>query len=224
MRLRSFVLAAVAVLLLGGSARADFVYEFAQGGTFGNSFSVNQGSTIAIQVYLAQQNGSTNLTNPGLVDGGVSLNFSATSPFTISSTSNISPNSSQFAGPNTTSLSTSSGTTTATVQVHNSSPVVASTTDASGNAVILLGTFTFTGSTPGSGNTLTALPDPSSNNNVDGNNVVLDSMIHNSTAAITVVAVPEPGSLLLAGLAAAGFAGGAWRRRRQRLAATAAQP
>jgi hypothetical protein len=219
MRLRSCVLATIAALLLGGSARADFVYEFAQGGTFQNSFLVNQGSTINIQVYLAQTTPSTNLTSPGLIDGGASLQFSASAPFTVTSSGNITPNP-QFAGPNNTSVSTSGGTTTATVQVHNATPVVATTTDPSGNAAILLGTFTFSGVSAGTGITFTALPDPSSSNNVDGNHVVLDSLVHNSSAAITVVAVPEPGSLLLAGLAATGFAGAAWRRRRQRQTAT----
>jgi hypothetical protein len=218
MHLRFLLPALLGALLLGGSARADFQYQFTDSsGTASSAFTVNAGSTVDIRVYLLQTGSSTNLSANGLVDGGVSLSFSATAPFTVASTSNITPNSA-FGGPNNTSLTTSGGTTTATVQVHNNSPILAPTGGADANR-ILLGTFTFTGLTAGTAVTLTALPDPSTQNNIDGLNNVLDSMVHNSQAAITVNAVPEPSTLVLTGLLACGFAGAAARRYRRRVVA-----
>jgi hypothetical protein len=52
------------------------------------------------------------------------------------------------------------------------------------------------------------------NDNVLGNGTVLDALIHNSSAVITVTAVPEPGSLVLVGFAASAAGLAAWRRRR----------
>jgi hypothetical protein len=226
MPLRFCILAVAATVLGGGTARADFAYEFATTSgtttTFGSSFSVPQGSTIALQVYLVQTNGptvnSTNLSANGLLQGGVSLSYTTTSPFSIASTSAIAP-SAAFGGSsnpnNNTSLSTASGTTTATVQVASSTAVFPTTTDASGNAAILLGTFTFTGNSTGSATTVTALPNANTANNVDGANNNLDSLIQQSSAVITVTAVPEPGSAVLSGLFALGLAGVAARRLRR---------
>jgi hypothetical protein len=213
-------LAFLACLVATAPGRADFVFQFADtSGTPTSTFTVNQGSTVGVNVYLVQQGGSTNLSSNGLVDGGVSLQFSSSGPFTISSASNITPNAA-FAGANTTSLSTNAGTTTATLRVHDNSGVFAPTTGPDANR-ILLGTFTFSGVSPGTGLTVTALPDPNSANNVDGASTNLDSMIHNSSASITVTAVPEPGSLILTGLAASAFGFGAWRRRRRKFVALA---
>jgi hypothetical protein len=213
MHLRYLLPALVGALLLGGRARADFQFQFTDStGAAASAFTINGiGNTVDIRVYLLQTGGSTNLTAAGLTDGGVSLQFSSSGHFTVSSASNITPNSAQFAGPNNTSLTTNAGTTSATLQVHNNSGVLAPTTGADANR-ILLGTFRFTGTSIGSGLTVTALPDPMNPNNVDGNGVNLDSMIHSSSASISVV--PEPGSLILAGLAGSALCFGAWRRRR----------
>jgi hypothetical protein len=221
MHLRLFTIALAATLLLAGAARADFQYEFAQGGTVGTSFSVAQGSTIDIQVYLLQTNGpttnSTNLTAKGLSFGGVALQYSASAPFSIASTSAITPNSAF--STSSPALSTSSGTTTASLQLQNDSPVFAPTTGTNAGA-ILLGTFTFTGSSVGTSTTVSALPNANGANNVDGAGTNLDSLIANSSASITVTAVPEPGSVVLTGLLALGIAGAA-RRRLRRAPATA---
>jgi hypothetical protein len=218
MVLRYFLPALVASLLLGSSAKAGFQFQFTDSsGNAASGFTISgPGSTVDIRVYLLQTGGSTNLSANGLVDGGVALQFSSSAPFTVSSAANITPNSAQFAGTNNTSVTTSSGTTTATLQVHNSTPVLAPTSGANANR-ILLGTFTFTGLSNGSAVVVTALPDPNSANNVDGAGNNLDSMITNSNAAITVV--PEPSALLLTGLlAVGGVAGTAWRRSRRRAA------
>jgi hypothetical protein len=67
---------------------------------------------------------------------------------------------------------------------------------------------------PGSALTVTALPNAGSNF-VDGAGNTLDSLIMNSSANITVTAIPEPGTVILTGLFAAGFGAHAWRRRRR---------
>jgi hypothetical protein len=220
MHLRLFSIALAATLLLGEAARADFQFEFAQGGTVGNSFSVSQGSTISIQVYLLQTNGptvnSTNLTANGLTFGGVALNYSSSAPFSIAGTSSITGNPS-FSTSSPT-LSTSGSTTTAALQVFNNTAVFAPTTGSNAGA-ILLGTFTFTGNTIGSGTTVSALPNSNGANNVDGAGNNLDSLIQNSSVVITVT--PEPGSVILTGLFALGIACAFASARRLRSHATA---
>jgi hypothetical protein len=217
-----YLLTTVAALLLTGSVQADFAYVFVNTAdstnTPTNTFNVGQGSTVTIAVYLEQTNGpttnSTNLSANGLVAGGVALQYSSTAPFSTTAGA-ITPNSA-FLGPNNSGVSTSGNTTSAVLQVNSSSPVYGATVlggSSSSNAAVLLGTFTFTGNTVGSAVTVSALPNASSANNVDGAMNNLDSLIQNSSATITVVAVPEPASILLTSLAVAGFGAGVVRRR-----------
>jgi len=214
MRPRSLVVALVGCLLAVGSARADLVFQFADAsGNASSAFTVNAGSTVDVRVYLLQTSSTTTLSSAGLLDGGVALKFSSTAPFTVSSSSAITP-SSAFGGPNNTNVSTSGGTTTASVQVHDDGGVLAPTTGADANR-ILLGTFTFSGLSAGSAVTVSAFPDPKSANNVDGNHNNLDSLITQSSAAITVVAVPEPSTVILCALGTCAVGVGAWRRRRR---------
>jgi hypothetical protein len=80
---------------------------------------------------------------------------------------------------------------------------------------ILLGTFTFTGVSAGSTLTLTAQPHPAPfQNNILGDGTQIDPLIANSSAVITVTAVPEPSTLVLTGLTASVIGFGRWRRRR----------
>jgi hypothetical protein len=216
MKLRIGLVSAVLTMMLSADvARADYTFLFTDSsGNASTSFSVKVGQTVDIRVYLAQTGSTTGLSSTGLDSGGVQLNTSNSS---IANVTNVTAN------PAFDSSSTATGAN-ANVTEHQtiSSPVKAPTSGADANR-ILLGTFTFTGVSAGSTLTVTAIPSTGTNVNVLGDGTVLDSMIVGSSAAITVTAVPEPGSMLLAGLAVAGFgAGVVYRRlRRPKLAAQA---
>jgi hypothetical protein len=211
MRIRYLLVVAV-LTLLPGRGSADYIFEFFDpvAGTFTNNFTLNVGASANVQVYLAQTGSTTTLTTgPGLKAGGVALSFNQTIA-NVTSTSAISP-SSAF---DTSTKSVGTGTAGLNVFQTTSSPVLAPTTGPTANA-ILLGTFTFTGVSAGSTLALTAEPHPAPfQNNVLGDGTGIDSLIANSSAVITVVAVPEPGSLVLTGLAASAISLGIWRRRR----------
>jgi hypothetical protein len=245
MRLRSLAAVLVGLVLHNSSARADMQYQFefaTQSGstvTFGTAFTVSQGQTISLQVYLAgaTPTGNANLSSSGtgLTDGGVSLQYAsngngngAVSLGAASTTPGTITPGPAFGGPNNRTVTTgqngpfgANNTSTGTVEVHSATPVFATVSDGSGNQAILLGTFTFTGSTPGTAATISAFPNQSGSSNVDGSGASLDGLISQSGATISVTAVPEPGSLILTGLAASALGLGAWRRRRRTLVALA---
>ncbi len=208
MRIRSVILIA-ALTLLPGRAAADYSFVFADStGTYANSFTVAQGSTVSVEVYLMQTNGATGLTASGLTSAGVALNFNQAIA-NVPNAAAITPN----PAFNTSQTSVGTGTASLNEQQVASGPVFAPTTGPNTGAV-LLGTFNFTGVSAGTTVTLTAQPHPAPfDNNVLNDGTVLDGMIANSSAVITVTAVPEPGSLLLGGLAAAGLGAGVLRRR-----------
>jgi len=220
----------MALLAIGGNARADYFYEFtdssgnaASNATATNpgSFSttVNQGSIVNIRLYLVQDNAGTSngLTTVGLNSAGVQLNTSSPGIATVTA---VTPNAAFGSSSTTTGASAS-----VSEFINGSTGVIAPTTGPDANRV-LLGTFTFTGVSGGSTLTLTALPgmnpDNVLNNGSMGNpGTAIDGFITTfPSASITVVAVPEPGSLLLSGMAVAAFAGGWYRRRRQQLSAS----
>jgi hypothetical protein len=214
MRIASRFLVAVSLALAtGGVARAGYVFQFTDSsGTAQSAFTVNQGSTIDIRVYLMQTGPDTGLSASGLSQGGVQLNYNG-SIAGVASGSAVTANPAFTDTPTVTVTSNSASLNVATL---NGSGVMAPTTGADANRV-LLGTFTFTGVSAGTTTALTAdpHPNPAIADNVLANSTVLDSLIANSSVAITVNAVPEPGTLVLTGLLAAGIAGGAARRFRR---------
>ena len=83
----------------------------------------------------------------------------------------------------------------------------------SGALGILLGTFTFNaGPTSGTDVLTIGLKDASGGDNVAFDGTPFDAMSHSSTTSFVVSPVPEPGTVVLVGMAAAGM--GIWRRRR----------
>jgi hypothetical protein len=216
MRSLTLLSAAITALLLsGGLARADYIFQFADStGTpiSNNSITVNQGGTLAIQVFLLQDNtGSSNgLNTLGLVNAGVQLN---TQTATTANVTSVATNPA-FDPPQPGNTGIGANAFLIESAVVNP-PVVSPNTDPNR---ILLGTFTFTGITGGQSTvSVTSLPG-SGADNVLSDNTVIDGLIQNSTLAITVNAVPEPGTMLLTGLGAAAIAFGSWRRRVARLA------
>jgi hypothetical protein len=223
MRIRNVSCLAVALLLLGGGvARADFSFVFTDGSgntVANNAFSVNQGSTLNIQIWLLESNGETRLRSPGLNTGGVKLTYNQT----IANVTTVTGNT----GTGAFDMSTNNiGTGSAIVrdfQTNNTGTGVVAPSTGTNADRILLGTFTFTGVSPGSTSTLTALPDagaipPISDNTLNDSPTFtsLDSLIQNSSAVITVTAVPEPGSLALVTLFSAGMVGMVIRRLRRK--------
>jgi hypothetical protein len=211
----------VAGLLLGtGTARADYVYQFADSsGNVSSNFSVAVGSTVSIEVFITQTGSTTGLSATGLNQGGVAVTGYSTSTATVPNTSAITPNDSNNGGPfNPAFTSTNVSGNTASVQVGLASGgVMAPTSGANANR-ILLGTFTFTGVSAGVTNVVTTSPNPGSNVNILADGTVIDP-VGNVNAVINVTAVPEPSTFVLAGLLATGIAGAAWRRSHRRVAA-----
>jgi hypothetical protein len=211
------VAAALAALFTGTAARADYVYEFDSGSTPMSSFTVAAGSTVTVNVYLKELDTNGTLQSQGLQSAGVNVISDAPSAASVASASAIAAN------PGFANQSNSVSGGTATLQADNfgNANIVF---PASGDPNrILLGSFTFTGNAAGTANLTAQNIDPTGefSYNVTGSGNSLDSLISNGTATITVTAVPEPGGLLLGGLAAAGLGVGAWRRWRKRVLALA---
>jgi hypothetical protein len=209
MKLRiGFVSAVLTMMLSADVARADYTFLFTDSsGNASTSFSVAVGQTVDIRVYLAQTGSTTGLSSTGLDSGGVQLNTSNSS---IANVTKVTANSAFDVS------STATGASANVTEHQTISPSVKAPTSGTDANRILLGTFTFTGVSSGSTLTVTAIPSTGTNVNVLGDGTVLDSMIVGASAAITVTAVPEPGSMLLAGLAVAGFGAGIMYRRLRR--------
>jgi hypothetical protein len=207
MKLRiGFVSAVLTMMLSVHGARADYTFLFTDSsGTASNSFTVKQGQTIDIRVYLAQTSSTTGLSSTGLNAGGVQLNTSTSS---IANVTNVTANSAFDTN------STNAGSSASVTEHQTTSSAVLAPTSGTDANRILLGTFTFTGVSTGTTLTVTAVPSTGTSVNVLGDGTVIDSMIHNASAAVTVV--PEPSSLILTGLAAAALGTGLVRRRLRR--------
>lgn len=206
MRIRLFLLTIAVTLCLVPTARGDYTFEFTDSSNVDQTnFTVAEGGTVQIKVWLQETNGGTTLTTTGVTDAGVKLTFG--SNVTVKTSSDIAENSAQF----TSGVSKSVGSGSASLNVSNSTAVKAASNH------ILLGTFTFTGVTAGVTTAVTVDPHGGFDDTVLADSTVIDGMIANASAAITVTAVPEPGSFFLCGLAAFGMMGGAYRARRRRL-------
>ncbi len=213
-RLPPILFAMLALGLTSEVARAGYEFRFADAsGNYTNSFSFDATSTptIDIRIYLVQTGGSTGLSSSGLVSSGVKLTYGGTVA-NVANTGDIFQNAAFDDTPNKSVTGTDATLRQAT---DLNGPVTAPLAGADANRV-LLGTFRFTGLTVGSELTLTTDPNafPVGNNVLD-DGTVLDSLIANDSAVITVTAIPEPGTMLLSGILALGVAGGAVRRFRR---------
>jgi hypothetical protein len=180
--------AALLMLLLSvGLARADYTFQFANSaGTPATNFTVAQGGTIDILVYLFENDTAGLLHLVGLNDAGVRLNTQTATAANVTATTG---------NPSFDKVRTTTGATAFIKEsVKNVPPV---TSPANDQSRILIGTFTFTGlSADSSTMVVTSLPN-GAGDNVLGDGTVIDSLITNSSATVTVTALPEPRTLLL---------------------------
>jgi len=200
--------------------------------------SFNPGSTITWRVYLADQGGTaapflnkTTTGANGTIQGiaGFGVTVSSSNPSAVAVTSNpappggINPVSPNITGTPWVGVGASANNNQSTANAVNlvafifsPSPVATVTADATGR--IFVGTYQFTVPAGASGSaTLTAATRPVFTV-YSGDNTVLDPSLGSGTQALTITAVPEPGSMLLCGLGAVGLA--AYRRRTRKATVT----
>jgi len=216
-RLLPLIIALVGLGVSADAARAGYEFRFADSsGTFTNSFSFDATvtPTVDIRVYLVQTGGDTGLSATGLVSSGVKLSYGGTVA-NVAGPANVFANAAFDDTPNKTVTATEAALRQAT---DVNPPVKTLTTGPDANRV-LIGTFRFTGLAVGSELTLTVDPNAAPvGNNVLDDGTVLDALIANDSAVITVTNVPEPGTMVLAGLLATGIGGAGLRRLRPSVA------
>jgi len=214
--------AVVGLALTACPASAQINYQWASDtGTFPavTSASVPQGGTLRLRVYLLEGPPATNINAAGLVSSGARAIFATPSqasavplPATIA---NGGPWSNGGIGvPATDGTATAANSAVFSVQ----SFIGPQNADSAGR--ILLGFFTFSGLAGGSQAVTLRDPNLAQADNTSSPTAGLDSLISNGTTGapltLTVTAVPEPGTLMLCGLATVGFA--ALRRRNRKTA------
>jgi hypothetical protein len=214
-------LVVLGTLTLTSPARSDFVWEFDLAGVPTTNFIIpTVGGTVDVQIYLKETNGGNTLTTQGLFSAGVQVQFN--SPSGVAAVLPTDPNNSSGVHVNPAfndsgSYSTPVTTTNAKLSEAVTNPNNPVFPAADGLNRILFGSFTFTAQSAGTV-TLTATRfNPSPDDRIiTGQGNPLDSSIPNGSAQILVpgVATPEPGTLLLAGMAGMGLAGWGIRRRR----------
>jgi hypothetical protein len=220
MRLLTALIATTILFLTGNEARAGYQFVFANtSGVVQTNFNIDYGvqTYVDIRIYLVATGTAdiNTLRTDGLKSYGVQLNYSGVNARVLSD-ADITSNAA-FDDADSTSTTTTSASINDYIGIASPSVKAGPTEDR-----ILLATFRFTGIADGVQANVTIDPDPTlgSDDTVTGGNVVLDALIANSSATITVTNVPEPGTIVLGSLLAAGIGGGALRRRRQQTAAT----
>jgi hypothetical protein len=193
--------------------------------------------TITWRVYLADQGGPTapflnktttgvNGTIPGISGFGVSVSSSSAPTVSVVSIP-APPGANNSTSPNITGTpwaplgasASNSGSTANNISLVSFLflPSTTFTVQADATGRIFMGTYQFvTGATPGTA-TLTAAT-RNGFTTYSGDNSFLDPSLGSGTQALTVTAIPEPGSMLLCGLGAVGLA--AYRRRSRQVTTT----
>jgi hypothetical protein len=238
MRTRLWV-AALAALTLAGSAQAQVIaMRFGQNGTpralGAGQFTVPTNGTIQIQVFLTDSD-TTYRTQGGAAGAGVGIHSSNPTVAAVLTPADVTGNAA-FAFPAVIHVDDATfGGATGTpnnpgnASVQNSGLTGVALTQGTPSVAspdfLLVGTFTFhAGPTNGTTTTLSLFDwQPGSTNNRTANvttNLDTRPEMFVDTATITVGVVPEPSTLALGGLAAAGM--GVIRRRRKTAATTTA--
>lgn len=221
-RLLTAALLAVGFLTAGGSARAGYEFRFATStGVEQSNFTLNFPSLLDVRVYLVST-GPDNLATTGLTSYGVNITYSGSSGAKVLAVGDITSNAA-FTGFTSRAVENDGGATDFARARDSvlSGSVLGTAGTVSGENRVLLATFRFTGLANGDNLVITADPNTGTNDTVLSNGTVLDSLIANNSAVITVTNVPEPGTMILSGLLAVGVAGRAIRRRRAAPAAAA---
>jgi hypothetical protein len=223
---RFLFLAMTAAAFLAGTARADFIFEF--GTTAGvpilNGSTVplaSGGGTTTLNLYLRESVGGTVLSSLGLFTAAYQVTYDT--PPGSGIPSGIAAVTAASKGP----LFTFPDSQIGSINIGSSRTTVPEATQPNAFAFpdalnrVQIGTFTFTGNNPGSVNVTVQLFNPPAfqtgfNNSVNppipSQNI--DSQISQALITINTTGVPEPTSLVLSGLGAAGFVGAVLRRRR----------
>jgi hypothetical protein len=218
--IRASIAACLGVFALSGTAQAEFMFQFDQ-----SSYEVTAGEAFDVQLYFVET-GTSILNTLGLVSAATKLTYNeapfASDPAQIGSLADVVYNPAfNFTAGLELIQATGSSAGTVSLPLGTFTPVMpeAATPDR-----ILLGTFTFTaGSVVGEVTSLSAsiLANSTQTNFVTGgtNPQVLDSLISGGEARILVVpsggvVIPEPTSVVMAGLGLSVALGSVIRRRR----------
>jgi hypothetical protein len=216
-RIINTMVVAVGFLATGWSqsAQAQLSYEWNRDTQpVTGSIQVDEGSTVALRVYLREQTGGTTLQNQRLSSFGVRARYdNPTGVVSVPDTNAISRNPAftDFYLPAVNNPTSAQFTAAVAIQ----DPGVSPDTDNR----IWLGTFTFTvasgiGATQ---TTIRAIDIPQSDDTFTGTGTQLDSLIADAPLVIEVVPVPEPMTILLAGSVALTALQTARRLRRRRI-------
>ena len=198
----------IVLLFMSSQAQADIVYQFDA-----TNYSVAPGATVDVEVFIVQTGNTTNdpvdLSTDGLESAAVRVFFDGNPPTDraeVLSTGNITFNP-QFGD---SALQESDVMPGISAGLADSIDFVANPVTGTN---ILVGTFTFTaGLVPGEVTNLRATDFGDFDDTIagDANFTPLDDIIVDGVATITVTAIPEPGSMIFAGI---GLVIGLRRRR-----------
>jgi len=217
-RFHAWVLALAGLLCAEGAARAQLVYEFANGttGVAQSSFSVAAGGTIPIRVYIRDTGaGAPTLNqNQGLGSAAVRVTFGNPAVAAVQSlTDATAPQPPwDFVTP-TFPVGQIPPQSIALADGKFTPPGVTPANFSETNRVFV-GTFVFRGLSVGTANLTAVDPNPGAAGDTASFNpaVSYDALLTQGNATLTVTAVPEPGTFALVGVGMAGLV--AYRRRR----------
>jgi hypothetical protein len=218
-RFHAWVLALAGLLCLEGAARAQLVYEFANGttGAAQSSFSVAPGGTVPIRVYIRDTvAGAPTLNlNGGLGSAGVRVTFGNPAIAAVQSLTDAT-------APPPWSFGTASFVTgenpPQSIALSDANLGGTGITPASFSETqrVFVGTFIFRGLQSGTANLTAVDPNPGGGGGDTATfnpAIGLDALLAQGNATLNVVSpIPEPGTFALVGVGMAGLV--AYRRRR----------